>query len=244
MVAALVADGEIVLARVARRPRGVASPAPVLETVRTKPGDAITHVRLGRHRGRSSPTTTSGLLYHWDLSSGSAQLTDATPVGSVPLTAVEWGLGGHTVIVGDEKGGVSAWFRARPRAEAEPRDGEGPRVRAAGQRDPLDRLLDPRAHLRDGRRRRLRGAAPPHLGEDAAEVPGQRSAGRLGAHHAAGRRHPRQARGRHRRALLARTTRTPSSPGARCSARSGTRATRSPSTSGSRPAARTTSSRR
>jgi phosphate transport system permease protein len=40
-------------------------------------------------------------------------------VASAPITAIEWALGGSTVIVGDERGGVSAWFRARPRAEAD-----------------------------------------------------------------------------------------------------------------------------
>jgi len=118
VVAALVADGEIALARVGAPSEEGVAPAPVLETVRTKPGDAITHVRLGGTAALAA-TTLSGLLYHWDLSSGSAQLTDATPVGSVPLTAVEWGLGAHTVIVGDAKGGVSAWFRARPRPESD-----------------------------------------------------------------------------------------------------------------------------
>jgi phosphate transport system permease protein len=118
VVAALVADEEIALARVGAPSDEGRAPAPVLETVRTKPGDAITRVRLGRTASLVA-TTRSGLLYHWDLSGGAAQLTDATPVGPVPLTAVEWGLGGNTVIVGDEKGGVSAWFRARPRPEAD-----------------------------------------------------------------------------------------------------------------------------
>jgi phosphate transport system permease protein len=117
-VAALVADDEIALARVAAPADDGTLPAPVVETLRTRPGDAISHVRLGRTASLVA-TTRSGLLYHWDISSGAAQLTDATPVSSKPLTAVEWGLGGTTVIVGDESGGVSAWFRARPRPEAD-----------------------------------------------------------------------------------------------------------------------------
>ena len=43
-----------------------------------------------------------------------------TQVSSAPLTAVEFGLGGNTVIVGDRDGNLSGWFRARPSAEAEP----------------------------------------------------------------------------------------------------------------------------
>jgi phosphate transport system permease protein len=118
VVAALVAEDEIALARVGPPSEDGVVPAPTLETVRTKAGDAITRVRLGGTAALAA-TTASGLLYHWDLSGGTAQLTDATPVGPVPLTAVEWGLGAHTVIVGDAKGGVSAWFRARPRPEAD-----------------------------------------------------------------------------------------------------------------------------
>jgi phosphate transport system permease protein len=41
-------------------------------------------------------------------------------VSSAPLTALEFGLGGNTVIVGDRDGNLSGWFRARPSAEAEP----------------------------------------------------------------------------------------------------------------------------
>ena len=41
-------------------------------------------------------------------------------MSSAPLTAVEFGLGGNTVIVGDRDGHLSGWFRARPSAEAEP----------------------------------------------------------------------------------------------------------------------------
>jgi phosphate transport system permease protein len=118
VVAALVADDEVALARVGAPSEEGVAPPPTLETVRTKAGDAVTRVRLG---GTASlvATTRSGILYHWDLSGGPARLTDATPVGSVPLTAVEWGLGAHTVIVGDAKGGLSAWFRARPHPEAD-----------------------------------------------------------------------------------------------------------------------------
>jgi phosphate transport system permease protein len=117
-VAALVAADEVVLARVAAPPEGEAPPSPSLETLKTKPGDAVTHLRLGR-AGSLVATTASGLLYHWDLSSGKAQLTDTMKISSVPLTAVEWALGDTSVIVGDEEGGVSAWFRARPRPESD-----------------------------------------------------------------------------------------------------------------------------
>jgi phosphate transport system permease protein len=115
-VAALVADEEIVLARVAAPADDGTVPAPVLETLRTKAGDVITRVRVGS-AGSLVATTRSGTLYDWDVTGEPARLTDAVPVGPVPLTALEWALGGNTVIVGDEKGGVSAWFRARPKPE-------------------------------------------------------------------------------------------------------------------------------
>jgi phosphate transport system permease protein len=117
-VAAIVADSEIVLARVGAPADDGTSPAPSLESVRTKAGDALTRVRLGR-AGSLVATTASGVLYHWEIGNGAARLTDAAKVSESPLTAVEWALGGNTVIVGDEKGGVSAWFRARPRPEAD-----------------------------------------------------------------------------------------------------------------------------
>jgi phosphate transport system permease protein len=118
LVAALVGDEEIVLARVAAPPEGEPAPAPALETIRTQPGDAITHMRVSRTASLVA-ATAAGRLYHWDVSGATARLTDAVQVGSSPLTAVEWGLGGNTVIVGDKQGAVSAWFRARPRPESD-----------------------------------------------------------------------------------------------------------------------------
>ena len=118
IAAAIVADDEIELARIAAPADDGTAPAPTLETVRARAGDALTHVRLGR-AGSLVATTASGVLYHWDIADGAARLTDTARVSEAPLTAVEWALGGTTVIVGDERGGVSAWFRARPRPEAD-----------------------------------------------------------------------------------------------------------------------------
>jgi phosphate transport system permease protein len=118
LVAALVGDDEIVLARVGEVPEGEEGPEPALETLRTRDGERVTHVRLGRSALVAG--TEAGQLYHWELGGAESRLTDVTKVSSAPLTAVEFGLGGNTVIVGDRDGDLSGWFRARPSAEAEP----------------------------------------------------------------------------------------------------------------------------
>ena len=46
------------------------------------------------------------------------QLTETIKVSDVDITAVEYGLGGNTIIVGDGNGALSAWFRARPNSDA------------------------------------------------------------------------------------------------------------------------------
>ena len=118
LVAALVGDDEIVLARVGEAPDGEPAPEPALETLRTRDGEKVTHVRLGRSALVAG--TELGQLYNWDIGGAESRLTDVTKVSSAPLTALEFGLGGNTVIVGDRDGNLSGWFRARPSAEAEP----------------------------------------------------------------------------------------------------------------------------
>ena len=118
LVAALVGDDEIVLARVGEAPEGEPAPEPGLETLRTRDGEKVTHVRLGRSALVAG--TELGQLYNWELGGAESRLTDVTRVSAAPLTALEFGLGGNTVIVGDRDGNLSGWFRARPSAEAEP----------------------------------------------------------------------------------------------------------------------------
>jgi len=118
LVAALVGDDEVVLARVGEAPEGEPAPEPALETLRTRDGEKITHVRLGRSALVAG--TELGQLYNWDIEGAESRLTDVTRVSAAPLTAMEFGLGGNTVIVGDRDGKLSGWFRARPSAEAEP----------------------------------------------------------------------------------------------------------------------------
>jgi len=116
LVAAVLGDDEIVLARVGEAAEGEAAPTPSLETLRTHDGDRVVHVSLGRSAFVAA--SESGQLYHWELDGPEARLTDVVKVGASALTAVEFGLGGNSVIAGDADGRLSAWFRARPTQEA------------------------------------------------------------------------------------------------------------------------------
>ncbi|HVO11974.1 MAG TPA: ABC transporter permease subunit [Vicinamibacteria bacterium] len=117
LLAAQVADAEIVLARLPEATEGQPPPAPVLTTLRTQGGEVLTRLRLGQ--GGLVAGTRNGRLYHWQLDGGAPRLTDAASAGDAPITALAWAVGGNTLLVGDEKGAVSAWFRARPSAEAD-----------------------------------------------------------------------------------------------------------------------------
>jgi phosphate transport system permease protein len=120
LVAALVGDEEIRVAHVPGSSDAAAGPTPpVLETLHTRPGDTISHVRAGL--GNAVVVgTRGGNLYHWETGGGDAtRLTAVTPVAPAAVTALEWALGGNTLVVGDETGGVSAWFRARLQPETD-----------------------------------------------------------------------------------------------------------------------------
>ncbi len=117
LVVAVVGDEELAVAHLTPG-EDSNPPTASLETLRTHAGDAITHVCAGRSNTVVAGTR-NGKLYHWEVGSGDAtRLTDLVEVGPAPLSALAWSLGGSTVIVGDTEGRVSAWFRARPSAEA------------------------------------------------------------------------------------------------------------------------------
>jgi phosphate transport system permease protein len=110
-LAALVGDSEIVLARIGYEGE------PVLQTLPARNAERLTRVRLGRGAELVASTET-GRLLHWDIGGGEARLTQAIQASAVEITALEYGLGGNTVIVGDRNGGLSGWFRARPDPDA------------------------------------------------------------------------------------------------------------------------------
>ena len=79
--------------------------------LRTERAERITHVRLGRGDTLVA-ATNRGNLFHWDLVP-EPRLTETKHVSEEPITALEYVLGNVTLIVGDDKGNLSGWFRVR-----------------------------------------------------------------------------------------------------------------------------------
>jgi phosphate transport system permease protein len=88
-----------------------ADDAPARQVLRTQDSEPVTHVRFGRSDTLIA-STEQGQLYHWELLP-ETRLTERTAVSREPITALEYTLGGVSLIVGDAKGNVSAWFRVR-----------------------------------------------------------------------------------------------------------------------------------
>ena len=79
-------------------------------------GEEFTRVRLGRG-DTVVATSRAGNLYHWELVP-EARLTEITRVSDRPITALEYTLGGVTLVVGDDTGALAGWFRVRPSEDA------------------------------------------------------------------------------------------------------------------------------
>jgi phosphate transport system permease protein len=107
-------------------------------TLRTHEGDPVTRVRIGRSETLVA-ATAKGNLYHWELTP-EVRLTQTVRVSDEPVTALETILGNVTLMVGDAKGNLSAWFRVRLKEEdpdpqfvkAHSYPGQGVAVRAIG----------------------------------------------------------------------------------------------------------------
>ncbi len=80
-------------------------------TVSIADGESLTHVRVGRG-GFVVAATDRGRLYSWLFGDGAPELTDVSPVSSDAITALEFLIGGSSVVVGTSRGEVSSWFRA------------------------------------------------------------------------------------------------------------------------------------
>jgi phosphate transport system permease protein len=78
-----------------------------------RPGETLTRVRLGRSDTLVA-ASAGGNLYHWELSP-EVRLTEVRHVSERAITALEYVLGGVTLIVGDEDGALHGWFRVRLR---------------------------------------------------------------------------------------------------------------------------------
>jgi phosphate transport system permease protein len=80
------------------------------------PGEKVTHVRLGRTVDLVAGTE-SGSLLHWSLEPEIA-FTESRKVSERAVTALEYVLGGISLLVGDASGDVSSWIRVRTSEEA------------------------------------------------------------------------------------------------------------------------------
>jgi phosphate transport system permease protein len=106
-VAALVADDEVALWHRAE------DETEALHTLRTRDGERITTLDLARPDALAVGTE-KGNVYHWEIEP-ELRLTDVVSVGSSPVTAIEWLLGGTTFLAGNQAGELTGWFRVRLR---------------------------------------------------------------------------------------------------------------------------------
>ncbi len=81
------------------------------ESLKTRDGERVTRVRIGRSDTLIA-ATERGNLYHWEIVP-ELRLTEVAKVSDQPITSIEFVLGNTTAIVGDARGNVSAWFRVR-----------------------------------------------------------------------------------------------------------------------------------
>ena len=79
--------------------------------VRVAPGQQVTQVRVGRG-GVTVAATDAGRLYHWVFDEEAPRLTDVSQLGADPITALDFVLGGNSVVAGSSRGAVSILFRA------------------------------------------------------------------------------------------------------------------------------------
>jgi phosphate transport system permease protein len=103
-VAAIVGDAELSLWRTddagAEHRAKASAPA----------GERLLHVRVGRNDAVIA-ASESGHLYHWVYNEDEPVLTDVSSVAAEPITALEFLLGGTSIVVGTASGQVTGWFR-------------------------------------------------------------------------------------------------------------------------------------
>jgi phosphate transport system permease protein len=109
-VAALFGDDEIALYR-----KNEDDGSELRDSLRTRDGERVTELRLGRVDSLVAGTER-GNLHFWELLP-ELRLTEVQSASSRPISALNWAIGGISVLVGDEAGNVSAWFRVRAEEE-------------------------------------------------------------------------------------------------------------------------------
>jgi phosphate transport system permease protein len=106
-VAALVGEREVAFWRA-----GEGTADAVRDRVTLEPGVRLTHVRIGRH-GAVVAGSDTGRLYHWMFDRESARLTDVVEAAAGDaITALEFLVGGNSIVAGTAAGSVTSWFRA------------------------------------------------------------------------------------------------------------------------------------
>jgi phosphate transport system permease protein len=103
----IVGESDLVLVRFGEDGR------PALQVLAPRAGERLTHARLGRN-AELAAASDSGWLYLWEIGGPEADLVETVKVSDVEVTALEYALGGNTLVVADRNGNLSAWFRARP----------------------------------------------------------------------------------------------------------------------------------
>jgi phosphate transport system permease protein len=110
VVAGRVADDEILLYR-----RNEGDGTEHRDSLKTRDGERVTRLRIGRGEALVAGTAT-GSLYYWELAP-ELRLAEVKQGAARQITALEWALGQVSILVGDDAGAVSAWLRVRQKDE-------------------------------------------------------------------------------------------------------------------------------
>ena len=106
VLAAVASEREIVVLR--RKPDETAAERLVLEVGE---GETVTHLRLGRTDLLAAATDRGG-LYLWELGPA-VRLVDNRSLAPSKITALAWANADISLLVGDDSGGIAAFFRVR-----------------------------------------------------------------------------------------------------------------------------------
>ncbi len=106
VLAAVAGDREIVVMR--KKPEDTAF---LRETLEVGAGETITHLRLARTDLLAAATDRGG-MYLWELGSP-IRLVDNRSLAPARVSALAWANADISLLVGDDSGGVAAYFRVR-----------------------------------------------------------------------------------------------------------------------------------